>query len=100
MRNCAGARAVTNKLSAYGGCLPRARTQERLEDGGEVVKSRVDGGGLRLRKKCSSERGPGKPEGERTNQRVSRPAGDAAELTEGTGTMRAQRRSWNGGGLR
>jgi hypothetical protein len=43
--------------------LPRARTQERLEEGGEAVKSRVDGGGLRLRKKCFGERGPGKPEG-------------------------------------
>jgi hypothetical protein len=52
------------------------------------VKSWVDGGGLRLRKKCSGEREPGKQEGERTNRRVSRDAGDAAELTKGTGTTR------------
>jgi hypothetical protein len=64
------------------------------------VKSRVDGGGLRLRKKFFGERGPGKPEGERTNRRVSRAAGDAAELTEGTGATGAQRRSQNGDGLR
>jgi hypothetical protein len=76
------------------------RTQERLEDDGEVVKPRVDGGGLRLRKKCSGECEPGKPEGETTNQRVSRAAGDAAELIEGTGVTRAQRRSQNGRGLR
>jgi hypothetical protein len=37
---------------------------------------------LRLRKKCSGERGPDESEGERTNRRVSRATGDAAELTE------------------
>jgi predicted Rossmann-fold nucleotide-binding protein len=31
-----------------------------------------------------------------TNRRVSRAAGDVAELTEGTGAARAQRRSRNG----
>jgi hypothetical protein len=76
------------------------RTQERLEDGEVAVKSRIDGGGLRLRKKCSSECGPDELEGERTNQRVSRAAGEAMELTEGTGATRAQRRSRNGGNLR
>jgi hypothetical protein len=76
------------------------RTQERLEDGGEAVKPRVDSSGLWLRKKCSSERGPRKSEEERTNRRVSRAAGDAAELIEGTGATRAQRRSWNSGGPR
>jgi hypothetical protein len=45
---------------------------------------------LRLRKKCSGERGQDEPEGERTNQRVSRAEGDATELTEGTGATRAQ----------
>jgi hypothetical protein len=30
------------------------------------------------------------------NRRMSRAAGDVAELTEATGTTRAQRRSWNG----
>jgi hypothetical protein len=77
------------------------RTQERLEDGEEAVKPRVDGDGLRLRKKCSGERRLGKPEGERTHQRVSRTASDAAELTEemrghglndGRGTTVAERR--------
>jgi hypothetical protein len=29
-----------------------------MEDSGEAGKPRVDGGGLRLRKKCSDERGP------------------------------------------
>jgi hypothetical protein len=76
------------------------RTQERLEDGGEAVKSRVDGSGLRLRKKCLGEHELDEPEGEWTNRRVSRAVGYAAELTEGTGAMRAQRRSRNGGGLR
>jgi hypothetical protein len=64
------------------------------------VEPQVDGGGLRLRKKCSGERGLGKPEGERMNQRVSRAAGDAVELTKGTRAIRAQRRSWNDGGPR
>jgi hypothetical protein len=68
--NCATTRIINGEIEVRGGCLPQVRTQERLEDGGEAVEPRVDGGGLRLRKKCSSERGPGKPEGERRNQRV------------------------------
>jgi hypothetical protein len=63
------------------------------------VESQVDGGGLRLRKKCSGERGPGKLERERTNHRVSRVVGDATALTEATDATGTQRRSWNGGGL-
>jgi hypothetical protein len=59
------------------------------------VRPRVDGSRLQLRKKCSGERGPGKPEGERANRMVSRAAGDAVERTEGTSMMRAQRRSRN-----
>jgi hypothetical protein len=68
------------------------------------VKSWVDCGGLRLCKKCSDERGPGKLEGERTNRRVSRAAGDAAELSEGMGVAgstsvaKRQRSSVSGGG--
>jgi hypothetical protein len=46
-------------------------------------------GGLRLRKKRSGERGLGKPEGERANQRVSRVADSEAELTEATDGARA-----------
>jgi hypothetical protein len=64
------------------------------------VKPRVDGGGLQLRKKCSGEREPDEPEGERMNRRVSRAVGDATELTGGTGATQAQRRSRNGGGPR
>jgi hypothetical protein len=71
-----------------------------LEDDREAVKSWTDGGGFRLRKKCSSERGLGKPEGERTNRRESRATGDAAELTEGTDATRAQRRLQNDDDLR
>jgi hypothetical protein len=52
--------------------------------------------GLRLRKKCSVERGPSKPEEERANQRVSRVADSEAELTEATDGARARRRSQNG----
>jgi hypothetical protein len=53
---------------------------------------------LWLHKKWSSERGSGTPEEKRANQRASRAAGDAAELTEGTDATRAQRWSQNGGG--
>jgi hypothetical protein len=60
------------------------------------VKPRVDGSGLRLRKKRSSERGPVKPEGERANRRVSQVAYSEAELTEATDGARARRRSQNG----
>jgi hypothetical protein len=60
------------------------RTQERLGDGRDVVKPQVDGGGLRLRKKCSGERGPDELEQKRANQGVSRVADGKAELTEVT----------------
>jgi hypothetical protein len=53
--NCVTTRTINGEIEARGGCLPQARTQERLEDGGEAMKPRVDGGGLRLRKKCSGE---------------------------------------------
>jgi hypothetical protein len=51
-------------------------------------------------RKHSGERGSGKLEGKKANQGVSRAAGDAAKLTEGTGTTKAQQRLRNGGGLR
>jgi hypothetical protein len=60
------------------------RTPERLGDGEGAVEPRVDGGGLRLRKKCSGERGSGKPGREKANRSVSRVAGDVAVLTEAT----------------
>jgi hypothetical protein len=82
-----------DELSAWEGCLPQARTQERLEDGREAGKSRVDGGRLRLRKKCSGERGPDKTERERANRGVSQVADGEAELTEATDGERARRRS-------
>jgi hypothetical protein len=44
--------------------------------------------------------GPGKPEGERTNRRVSRAVGDAAELTEATDATGTQRQSRNDDCLR
>jgi hypothetical protein len=76
------------------------RTPERLGDGGAAVEPRVDDGGLWLRKKCSGERGPGKPGREKANRRVSQVAGDAAVLTRATDATGTQRRSRNGGGLR
>jgi hypothetical protein len=54
---------INGEIEARGGCLPQARTQERLEDGGEAVKSRVDDGGLWLHGKHSGERGLGNLEG-------------------------------------
>jgi hypothetical protein len=61
-----------------------------------AVEPWIDGGGLRLRKKCSGERGPGKSERGRANQRVSREGDGEAELTEATDGARARRRSQNG----
>jgi hypothetical protein len=78
--NCATTRTINREIEAGGGCLPQARTQKRLEDGGEAVKSWVDGGGLRLHRKHYGERGPYKPEGLGANQGVSRATGGAAEL--------------------
>jgi hypothetical protein len=52
--------------------------------------------GLRLRKKRSGERGPGKPKRGRANQRVSRVADGKVELTEATDRAWARRRSQNG----
>jgi hypothetical protein len=88
-----------DELSAQGGCLPQARTEERLEDGGEAVNSRVDGDRLWLHVKHSGERKPGNPEGLGVNRGVSRVAGDAAELTEAIDATGIQRRSCNGGDL-
>jgi hypothetical protein len=95
-----GKRIVMDELMAQEGCSPRVRIPERLEDGGGAVEPRVDGDGLRLRKKCSSERGPGKLGRESANRRVSRVAGDAAVLTEATNVTRTQQRSRNGDSLR
>jgi hypothetical protein len=52
--------------------------------------------GLRLRKKRSGERGLGKPERGRSNQRVSRVDDGKAELTEATDGAWARRQSQNG----
>jgi hypothetical protein len=91
-------RAMNGEIEARGGCLPQAQTQERLEDGGEAVKSQVDGGGLRLHGKHSGEHGPGKPEGLGANRGVSRVADGEAELTRAMDATQAQRESRNGGG--
>ena len=84
------------ELKAREGCSPRVQTLERLGDDGGVVEPLVDGGGLRLRKKCSGERGPGKPGREKANRRVSRVADGEAELIEVMDGARARRRSQNG----
>jgi hypothetical protein len=60
------------------------RTLGRLGNDGGAVEPRVDGDGLRLRKKRSGEHRPGKPERGRANQRVSRVDDDEAKLTEAT----------------
>jgi hypothetical protein len=91
-----GKRAVTTELRAQEGFSPQVRTPERLGNDEGEVEPRVDGGGLRLRKKCSRERGPGKPGREKASRRVSRVADGEAELTEATDGARARRRSQNG----
>jgi hypothetical protein len=78
--NCATTRTINGEIEARGGCLPQARTQERLEDDGEAVKPRIDGGGLRLHGKHYDERKPDKPKGLGVNQGVSRATRGAAEL--------------------
>jgi hypothetical protein len=60
------------------------------------MEPRVDGGGLRLRKKRFGEHGPGKSERGRANQKASQVADGKAELTEPTDGARARRRSQNG----
>jgi hypothetical protein len=57
-----------------GRLLPRVRTSGHLGNGRGAVEPRVDDGGLRLHKKRSGERGPGKSERGRENQRASRVA--------------------------
>jgi hypothetical protein len=96
--NYATTSAINREIEAWGGCLPGAQTQECLEDGGEAVKSRVDGGGLRLHGKHSGERGPGKQKGLGANRGASRAADGEAELAGATNATRAQRESRNGGG--
>ena len=82
-----GKRTVTDELRAREGCSPRVRTSERLGDDRGAMEPQVNDGGLRLHKKCSNERGPGKPGRENANLRVSRVAGDAAVLTKTTDAM-------------
>ena len=50
---------------------------------------------LRLHEESSGERGPSEPEAEGANRRASQIAGDKAELTEATNTVRARRRLQN-----
>jgi hypothetical protein len=54
---------INGEIEARGGCLRQTRTQERLEDGGEAVRTCVDGDGLLLHGKHSGEHGSGKPRG-------------------------------------
>jgi hypothetical protein len=87
---------VLGEIKAWEGCSPRVRTPERLGNDGGAVEPRVDGGGLRLHKKRSGERGPGKPGREKANRRASRVADGEAEHTEARDGARARRRSQNG----
>jgi hypothetical protein len=98
--NCATTRTINGEIEARGGCLPQARTQERLEDDREAVKSQVNGGRLRLHGKHSGEHGSGNTEGLGVNRGVSRVADGEAELTGATDATGTQRWSRNGGGLR
>jgi hypothetical protein len=93
--NCASTGAILGEIKTWEGCSPRVRTPGRLGNSEGVVEPRVDGGGLRLRKKCSGERGPGKLERGRANQRVARVANGKPKLTEATDGARARRRSQN-----
>jgi hypothetical protein len=85
-----GTGAILGEIKAWKGCSPRVRTPGCLENGRGAVEPRVNGGGLRLRKKRSGEHGPGKPERGRSNERVSRVADGEAELTEATDGAWAQ----------
>jgi hypothetical protein len=58
---------------------------------------RVDGSGLRLHGENAGERGPGETERLGANQKVSRVAGEGAELTEATDAANTRRWSRNGG---
>jgi hypothetical protein len=63
-------RTINREIEAKGGCLPQARTQERLEDGREAVKSWFDDDRLHLDGKHSGEHGSGNPEGLGANRGV------------------------------
>jgi hypothetical protein len=72
------------------------RTLGRLENGGVRWSLGSTAVGLWLPKKRSGERGLGKPERGRENQRVPRVADGKAELTEATDGARARRRAQDG----
>jgi hypothetical protein len=91
--NCAGTGAILGKIKAWEGRSPRVRTLGRLGNDAGAVEPRVDDGGLRLHRKHSGERRPGKSGRGRANQKVSRVADSKAELTEAMDGARAQRRS-------
>jgi hypothetical protein len=59
---------------------------------------RVEGGGLWLHGENAGERGPGEIERLGANRKVSRIAGEGAELTEATDVTYTRRRPRNGGG--
>jgi hypothetical protein len=70
-RNYVDTGADLGEIKAWGGCSPRVRTQERLGDGGDTVKPRVDSGGLRPHGEDFGEHRLGKPEGLGANREVS-----------------------------
>jgi hypothetical protein len=94
--NCTGTGAILGKIKAWEGCSPRVQTPGCLGNGGGAVEPRVDGGGLRLHRKRYGERGPGKSERGRANQKVYRVADGKPEFIEATDGVRDRRRSQNG----
>jgi hypothetical protein len=94
--NCTSTGAILGVIKACEGCSPRVRTPGCLENNEVRWSLGSTTAELRPRKKRSGERGPGKPERGRANQRVSRVADGKAELTEAKGRAWARRRSQNG----
>jgi hypothetical protein len=83
------------KLRAREGCSPRVEALASRSNGGGARVRQGDGGGLRLCKKCSGERGPDAARRERAHRRVSRAADSKAELTVALDGARARRRPRN-----
>jgi hypothetical protein len=94
--NCAGTGVILGQIKAWEGSSPRVQTPGCLGNGRGAVEPRVDCGGLRLHRKRYGERGPGKLERGRANQKVYRVADSKVELIEATNGVWARRWSQNG----
>jgi hypothetical protein len=81
--------AIKAKLRAWAGCSPRGEALESRGNDGGAGTRQGDGGGARLCKNCSGERGSGKPD-RGAHRRVSRAANDEAKLTEAKDGARAR----------